>query len=104
MYQYTLLYVLHLMFLAVPVLVESLTVMEGENFTLSCTSSIPSLFVEWSPATVGRDTSNIVFDGPTVTVVNATRGNEGIYSCDIREMGEAIIASSSVEVDVLISE
>ena len=95
------------MFLAVPVLtvsVESLTVMEGENFTLSCTSSIPSLFVEWSPATVGRDTSNIVFDGPTVTVVNATRGNEGIYSCEIREMGEAIIASSSVEVDVLISE
>ena len=76
------------------------TVQEGENFTLSCSSSIPNLPLEWVHSLFGVERQS----GPTFAVMGATFFNEGEYRCSVLENGEVAIASATVIVDVILSK
>ena len=90
---------LHFIVPVVTVAEGSVTVQLGENFTLSCSSSIPNLPLEWVRFP-GFDRRS----GPTFAVMGATPSDEGEYRCSVLENGEVVIASATVRVDVILSK
>ena len=90
-----------LLYVLVPVLTvaqKSLSVPEGGNFTLRCVSSIPGVSLAWFlPARVEVGGSNL-------SVFGARPRDEGTYTCAVLEGEGLIVASTTVEVDIIISE
>ena len=87
---------------SVPVLTvaeELVIIQEGGNFTLTCSSSLPNLPIDWLHLPTFNRQS-----GPTISVTGASYSDEGDYRCSILEMGELTIASVTVTVDVILSE
>ena len=78
---------------------ELVILQEGENFTLTCSSSLPNLPIEWLHLPTFNRQS-----GPTISVTGASYRDEGDYRCSILEMGELTVASVIVTVDVILSE
>ena len=75
-----------------------MSVEEGGNITLTCSSSIPNLNLAWRlPRFQQRS-------GPDILIVGASTFDEGSYRCAVLEGGEVPIASAMVLVDVIISE
>ena len=74
---------------------------EGEDFTLTCTSTIPGVQVIWDDPLSG-ESSNVVFNLETLTVSGAMEFNSGNYTCSVLEPGEEeAVASAIATVEVL---
>ena len=85
---------------------QSKEVNEGDDFTLTCTPSILGLEFDWDHPNRFSDFPNVEFSQPlqeSITVFGAMRSNEGSYTCRIREMREAVIASANATVDIIFS-
>ena len=84
---------------------QSKEVNQGDDFTLTCMSSILGLEFDWDHPNSFSDFPNVEFSQPlqeSITVFGAMLSNEGSYTCRIREMREAVIASANATVVIFL--
>ena len=102
MYVSFLLYISHLD-LVLTILDNSLAVKEGEDITITCTPSVPTVQVVWDTP-VGIE-ALVNYRDPlhhSITIHNAILNHEGNYSC--RVLGDKNVATAMAFVHVRESE